>query len=43
MSGASPDSGTTIYGYDSAGRRASEQRANGNVFSYTWDKLDRLL
>jgi RHS repeat-associated protein len=38
----SPDTGTTNYAYDSAGRLSSESRANGAVITYTWDALSRV-
>jgi len=38
----SPDTGTTTYTYDSAGRLATETKANGLTITTTWDALDRL-
>jgi len=39
---SSPDTGATIYTYDSAGRLQTETRASGQVITYTWDALDRM-
>jgi RHS repeat-associated protein len=39
----SQDSGTTSYTRDTSGRMSTKALANGAVFSYAWDALDRLI
>ena len=38
----SPDTGSTQYGYDSAGNRSSQTDARGKTQTYSYDALNRL-